>query len=197
MVGRGMGEDCSGNHQSVEAAECEPAERALAQEIGALWSAQRNQAAAVRRTRAELKTLRRDLGQRLHQMKSLLVQTGRGGSWSGYLREHRIPRATADRLVQRHEQALVPVGENRLNEAIPTSIEQEIEAFFQKLRPRLLKVLTTQEAAFDFVCKLVCGLPGVDGDVTDDAALIFRPGKSSFSEASAAATEPVLHIEVE
>jgi hypothetical protein len=192
-----MREDGSaGNGQMADAFRSENAEGVLAQEIAALWSAQRDHAATARRTREELKFLRRNLGERLHQMKALLVQTGRGGRWSGYLREQQIPRASADRLVQRHEQMLVPVGENRLNEAIPTSIEEEIEALFQKLRPTLLKVLTTQEAAFKFICEMVSGLPGVDGDVTDDAVLVFRPAEPASCDAPAAATEPMSHVEV-
>jgi len=184
------------NQQMAEACHDETAEVVLTEEIATLWSAQRDHAAAARRTREELKTLRRDLGQRLHAVKVLLVQTGRGGRWAAYLREQRIPRATANRLVQRHEETLQPVTEKRLSETISPSIEQEIEALFKKLRPQLLKVLTTQEAAFQFVVEMLW-LPGVDGDVTDKGALIYRPGESGSCEAAAADREPLVPVEVE
>jgi hypothetical protein len=44
-------------------------------EIVQLWSAQQDRAAAASKTRDELKALRRDLADRLHAMKTLLVQT--------------------------------------------------------------------------------------------------------------------------
>lgn len=190
-----MGENgVADNQETAEGSQGGAAEEALAYEIAALWSAQRDHAAAVRRTRQELKALRRDLGQRLHAMKSLLAQTGRAGRWASYPREHQIPRATADRLVQRHEDSLTPVHEKRLTGAISLSPEQQAEAYFQELRPRLLKMLTTQEAAFNFVCEMVCGLPGVSGDVTDEAALIFRPAACGSCEAPAVRQEPLVPV---
>jgi hypothetical protein len=187
-------DEFAGNQRTTEASQSDTAEGILAQEIAALWSAQRDHAVAVRRTREELMTLRRDLGHRLHAMKALLAQTGRAGRWAGYLREQRIPRATADRLVQRHEEVHPPVSEKRLGEAL--SVEQEIAAFFQTIRPRLLKVLTTQEAAFNFACEMLW-LPVVDGDVTDEAVHIYRPAKHGSREAADAASEPLVPIGVE
>jgi len=112
-------------------------------------------------------------------MKSLLVQTGRGGSWASCLREHRIPRATADRYVHQHEATMAPIEENRLNEAIPLSTEDVVRTFFDKMLPRLQRALPNQEAVFLFVCELVIGLPGVKGDVTDEGAVIFRPAEDA------------------
>ncbi|MGB6688526.1 MAG: hypothetical protein WBE76_11845 [Terracidiphilus sp.] len=156
-------------------------ESEINQEIGRLWSAQKDRDATARRTREELKALRRSLAEHLHEMKGLLVQTGRGGRWASYLREHRIPRATADRYVNLHESTLASSGEKRLTEAIPTSTEERVHLLFGKLLPRLRSVLTTQEAAFLFVCELICGLPDIQGDVTDSGAEVFRPAEESNS----------------
>jgi len=145
-------------------------------EIIRLWSAQRDQAATVRKTREELKALRCNLAERLHAMKTLLVQTGRGGRWASYLREHRIPRATADRYVQQHELTSAPPEQKRLSEAFIAPTGEDVERLFQKLASQLLRVLTTQGAAFSFVIELLHNVPGVDGDVTDDGVIIFRPG---------------------
>lgn len=144
-------------------------------EITRLWSAQRDQAATARKTRQELKALKRDLAERLHAMKTLLAETGRGGRWASYLREHRIPRATADRYVRQHELTSAPPEQKRLSEAIVAPTDEDVERLFQKLASQLLRVLTTQGAAFSFVIELLHNVPGVDGDVTDDGVIIFRP----------------------
>ncbi len=79
----------------------ETSESEVGTEIARLWTAQRYHAAAARRTREELKALRRSLSERLHEMKTLLVQVGRGGRWATFLRKRHIPRASADRYVMK------------------------------------------------------------------------------------------------
>jgi hypothetical protein len=137
-------------------------ETRLRAEIDSLWSAQKNSKAAVRRNREELKTLRRDLGEKLQTMKSLLVRTGRSGRWAAYLRSHKLPRATADRYVREHEATLLPQS-NRLTEAVSEPSEDDISQFVQKLLPRLRRVLTTNEAVYHFFDELILHLPPVDG----------------------------------
>jgi hypothetical protein len=68
-------------------------------------------------------------------MKSLLVRTGRGGCWSGFLREQNIPGVTADRYVGRHELVLHPETENR-----PTEALSETELIQNLVRSVLAKV---------------------------------------------------------
>ncbi|MGB6686269.1 MAG: hypothetical protein WBE76_00335 [Terracidiphilus sp.] len=140
---------------------CRELEAVVDQEIAQLWSAQRDYAATAGRTRDELKSIRATLAERLHAMKSLLVQTGRGGQWASYLREHRIPRATADRFVLVDVSILAPTKEKRLTEAISASTEEMVHLLFERVLPRLRSILKTQEAVFLFVCELICGLPGI------------------------------------
>ena len=151
------------------------------QQIAHLWSVQKEQAAAARRTKEELKILRRNLAERLHEMKSLLVQSGRGGRWASYLRGHKLPRATADRYVQQHEATLAPAEKKRLSEAFSAPTEEDVHRLFKKLLPNMRRVLTTQEAAFMFVAEMICGLPGILGDVTDAGAQVFRPEEEAIS----------------
>lgn len=162
-------------------AEMDQREAEINAQIAALWSAQKDQAANARRTRDELKAVRAQLGERLHHMKASLVQSGRVGRWASYLRENRIPRATADRYVNRHEATLAPSSEKRLTEAISVPTEQDVYQLVRKLLPQMLRVLTTQEAAFTFVVEMVCGLPGIHGDVTDAGAMVFRPEENLVS----------------
>jgi hypothetical protein len=51
-------------------------------EIATLWTAHQAGKATTKRTKLELKAIRHDLGDRLWEMKSLLVCTGRLGGWS-------------------------------------------------------------------------------------------------------------------
>src|ERR1700728_2115071 len=73
----------------------------LGESITSLWVEHANAKIAARATNEELRALRTKLGAQLSEMKKLLACPGRDGQWSGFLREHNIPRATADRLVAR------------------------------------------------------------------------------------------------
>ena len=160
----------------VEAGETSESE--VSAEIVRLWTAQRDHAAAARQTREDLKALRRTLAERLHEMKALLVQVGRGGRWATFLRENHIPRASADRYVKLHELTLAPPEEKRLTEAISEPTDEDVLRLFRKLLPQMRRVLITQDAAFTFAVELFHGLPRLDFDVIDEGAIIFRPKKA-------------------
>jgi hypothetical protein len=117
-----------------------------------LWDAQKNSKATVRRTRAELKTLRRTLAEKLHTMKAILVRTGRGGGWASYLRSQGLPIASADRYVAEHEATLGSPEEKLLTEEFTLD---EVRKLARKGLPKLCRVLTTQELVFEFIRELV------------------------------------------
>jgi hypothetical protein len=150
-------------------------ESMLAAEIATLWTEHRDSKANVRRTRAELKALRRDLGEKLHQMKSLLVCTGRGGGWASYLRSQKLPLATADRYVQEHEARLSSPTTKLVNEELSEPTPDEIRQFAQKLLPKLCRVLTTQQSVYEFVHELVQHIPAADGRATECGVEVLRP----------------------
>lgn len=147
----------------------------LTGEIKELWSAHQQNKSHMRLTKAELQGIRFVLGEKLYAVKTLLVQCGRGGRWASYLREHNIPRTSADRFVHDQEATLNPKSPNRSTGAFSEPTEAEVVKFVYRLIPRLCRMLTTQQALFDFVCKLLVELPGMDGDVTDRAVEIYRP----------------------
>jgi hypothetical protein len=140
------------------------AEDALSEEIATLWASHTDCRSIVKRTRAELKNLRRTLGQRLHMMKALVVRTGRNGGWATFLRSHSLPRASADRYVCEHELTLHPLAPNRLSEEVPATVEADVRRFVQSLLPRLYKVLSTNEAVYYFLDELVSHLPVIDSN---------------------------------
>jgi hypothetical protein len=86
-------------------------EAKLSAEITVLWATQKDNKATVRRTRAQLKELRLELGAKLHTMKTILARTGRGGGWAAYIRSQKLPLTTVDRYVAQHEAALAPRAE--------------------------------------------------------------------------------------
>jgi hypothetical protein len=149
-------------------------ETALTAEIARLWSIHKDGKAAARRSRAELKTLRQELGQRLHDMKALIARTGRNGGWAAYLRAQRLPLATADRYVSAHEALLNPPADNLLNEELSEPLESEVRNSAQKLLPRLCRLLTTQEAVYHFVHELVGHIPAADYRSTDWGLEVLR-----------------------
>ena len=159
--------------QCFAPAEDRESEAKLSREIIALWTAHQDGKATAKRTRAELKELRRNLGERLRTMKVLLARTGRGGQWGSYLREHRLPRATADRYVRQHEATLNPEPKNLLTEQIPT--EDYVKQFFQRLLPRLRSTLTTYDATFYFVRAMAFELATCNAEFTDTGILVLGP----------------------
>jgi hypothetical protein len=92
---------------AVESAQTEgETEAKLNSEIKSLWSAHQASKVTAKQTKDELKALRLELGRRLHEMKSLLVRTGRSGGWAAYLRSHDLPRASVERYINKHEALL-------------------------------------------------------------------------------------------
>ena len=123
-------------------------------EITTLWSAHQAGRATTKRTKLELEATRHDLGDRLWQMKSLLVCAGRLGGWSAYLRAHQLPRATADRYISQLQASMVPEA-NRLSEAICEPTKEDVHHLVQKLLPKLRRILTTQELVSEFIFQVV------------------------------------------
>ena len=107
-------------------------------------------------------------------MKELLARPGRNGQWSAWLKERAIPRATADRLAQKHERYLHPHA-NCLTESISEPTEDEIEKLFAKVFPKLRRVLRTQQSLYRFVDLLTLSCDGTGRRVTDEGILVVKP----------------------
>jgi len=134
------------------------AEEGLCDEIHDLWSIHNEKDGALRGGRRELKELRAKLGQHLSEYKKLLVRTGRGGKWSKFLRYAEIPKATADRYVSKWELAHSPKTDNLLTEEITASSTETVAALVKKLKPQLLRTLTTPDSISLFLEELATAL---------------------------------------
>ncbi len=139
-------------------------ETLLEEQITELWSSQERKHNSLRRSRAELTTLRNSLAERLHELKHLLARTGRSGKWAEFLRRENIPRATANRYVEKWKQLLDPKPDKRLTEPFPTPSKEEITQMVKKLKLRLEHRLTTPDSVALFMAELAAALqPPVSG----------------------------------
>jgi hypothetical protein len=102
--------------------------------------------------------LRIKLAESLYRYKALMVGSGRSGKWSSFLRDMDMPRATADRYVQRWERSLEPTKANCLTESISAPTEEEVTRMVTRLKPKLLRVLTTKDAVEQFLSVLGASL---------------------------------------
>jgi hypothetical protein len=122
----------------------------LGESITSLWVEHANAKITARATNEELRVLRATLGEQLCRMKEVLAKPGCDGQWSGFLREHNIPRATADRLVGRHLRSLIP-DVNCLTEPVSEPTEEEVRELFSSVWPRLRCTLRSQQSLQLFV----------------------------------------------
>jgi hypothetical protein len=125
-------------------------EQTLEKAITGLWSAHLHAKNTARATKDELHAIRARLGEQLSEMKKLLASPGRDGQWSGFLRNRQIPRATADRLVARHQRSLNPDA-NRLSEPVSESTDEEVQRLFIAVWPRLRRTLKSEKSLQLFV----------------------------------------------
>ena len=121
----------------------------LEEAITNLWSAHVNAKNAARATNEELRALRARLGERLCRMKAVLVKPGCDGQWSGFLREHNIPRATADRLVGRYLRSLNPDA-NCVSEPVSEPTDEDVQKLFVAVWPKLRRTLRSQQSVLLF-----------------------------------------------
>lgn len=151
-----------------------PDEADLTAKISELWRLHADYAASMRSQSQNLRSLRAELGKKLAEMKLVLARPGRNGQWTGWLREHKIPRATADRLVLQHERSLHPES-SCVSEAISEPTEEEIQTLFDKLAPKLRKALPTSASLYRFLDLMTSAFDGVEREVTDKGIVIVNP----------------------
>jgi hypothetical protein len=151
-------------------------------EIGSLWSAHQNAKRTARATKEELRDIRARLGEQLYKTKKLLVSPGRDGQWSGFLREHEIPRATADRLAQRHLQSLNPGDANLPTEATSQSTEEDVRKLFASVWPKLRRTIRTQQSLLQFIDLLASQFES--SEATDREILVLAPPATTICSVS-------------
>lgn len=74
------------------------------------------------------------------------------------MRQENIPRATADRYVEKWKLSKSPKPEKRLTEAFPAPSKEEITQMVKKLTQKLERVLTTPDSIALFMTELAAAL---------------------------------------
>jgi hypothetical protein len=156
-------------------------ESVLTTGVTQLWQVHREFQTSIKHETEKFRALRYELGKLLHQMKELLARPGRNGQWCSWLKEREIPRATADRLVQKYELSLHP-NANRLSESIAEPTEEEIQKLFFKVLPKLRRVLRTPQGLYRFVDLLTLSFDGAGRRVTEDGILVMKPNQNAMSK---------------
>jgi hypothetical protein len=146
----------------------------LREQIANLWSAHLSAKNTARATNEELRALRAKLGEQLSEMKETLASPGREGRWSSFLREHGIPRATADRLVKHHEAALNP-NINCTSEADSEPTDEKVQKLFRSWWPKLCRVLRTPQSRYRFIDLFASHYEC--REVTDRGILFLKPAE--------------------
>jgi hypothetical protein len=157
-------------------------EATLTDQIVELWQEHNVYTASIKHQTQDLLALRTELGKRLAEMKEVLAKPGRSGQWSSWLKERKIPRATADRLVTNYERSLNPNG-NRLSESISEPTEAEIQNLFAKMFPKLRRVLRTPHSVYRFIELLSLSSDGTCRRLTEEGLLLIKPLPQSESDA--------------
>jgi hypothetical protein len=156
-------------------------EIALTDKIVQLWQEHNDYKTSIKHQTQDLRMLRTELGKYLAEMKEMLAKPGRAGQWSSWLKERKIPRATADRLVTNYERSLNPNG-NRLSESISEPTEDEIQKLFAKIFPKLRRVLRTPGSVYRFINLLTLSCDGTERRVTEEGILVMKPSRNGKSE---------------
>jgi len=134
-------------------------EEGLGKRIGDLWFSGWLRRTTMKRNREQWQLIKTELSRDLHRYKQLLVSRGRNSGWAAFLREHEIPKATAERYVKSWEESQSP-NVNRLTETIYPPTAEQIAALVKKTHPKLVKVLTTEDSRTQFVEALAAAFRG-------------------------------------
>jgi len=165
-------------------------EQTLGDEIASLWSAHTEAKNTARATRDELRVIRAKLGEHLHEMKGMLASPGCAGQWSGFLRKHNIPRATADRLVGYYEQSINPDA-NSVTEAISEPTEEEVQKLLTSVWPKLRRTLRSRQSLLLFIDLLTSHCESSEGG-SREITVLAPALPTSCPASSDSVAEPLL-----
>ena len=157
-------------------------ESQLNKQITTLWSDHVRLSSDRKTTVKQLRQIRANLAECLHEMKSILSRPGRLGQWRGWLKQQqRIPRSTADRLVARHAETIGIENGNVLSETSSEPAEQTAERLARGVWLRLRKVLTADESIVGFI-GCIAELSGIRHEWRQEGLVIFKPGSKAEEE---------------
>jgi hypothetical protein len=159
----------------------------LASRIGKLWEVRRAHGDAINGEKARLHRVDGELGELLFHLKLTLAKTGRNGKWTAWLRENKVARASADRLVQRFESTLPGFKSPHESDKEPT--EADILKLSKAVWSRIHRVLTTDEAVVHFIRCIVIA-SGVAHEWREEGFVILHTVPEVVAELSHSTSSP-------
>jgi hypothetical protein len=160
--------------ESTESATALEDEVCLTTEIMQCWDIHMHYQGSLRETNHKAREVREHLGRLLFQLKQVLAKPGRDGRWSSFLKEHGIPRATADRLVTRHRRSPDP-NANRLSEATSEPTAEQVQKVFNSVWLMLRCVLVTPSSIYQFALELASACKDPCLELREEGILVLRP----------------------
>jgi hypothetical protein len=127
-------------------------------QIVRLWNVQKKRTISLRQSRRTLNETKEALCEQLFELKRLLMKPGRDGQWNSFLRRENIPRATADRYVERHRRSLEPEPVRCLTEASTGPTEEAVTEMVNRLKPKLTRFLTSPDSIAQFTREIALAL---------------------------------------
>lgn len=157
----------------------------LGWEIRKLWAVHQQYEADVKVERSKLLEVGSSLGELLYAMKRLLAICGRAGRWSAFLRENRIGRASADRLVSKFA-AAKGLTQELTHRAISEPNDGQISTMAHRTCDRVESKLPSQRSRYMFV-HCMAALLGLEVASTADSMKILNPECASVANGYEAA----------
>src|ERR1035437_2592333 len=123
----------------------------------------------------QAEVLKRDavLGELLYQMKHKLCRLGRGGGWSTWLKQQKIPRSTADRLVLEDAEFYGLTG-GLLHRDIAEPLDGNVCQAAHRTADRLDNMLKSSRSRMNFV-KVLADLFGLKVDWEGEGVRLSIP----------------------
>jgi hypothetical protein len=143
----------------------------------------------------QAEVLKRDavLGELLYQMKHKLCRLGRGGGWSTWLKQQKIPRSTADRLVLEHAEFYGLTGE-LLHRDIAEPLDGNVCQAAHRTADRLDNMLKSSRSRMNFV-KVLADLFGLKVDWEGEGVRLSIPPPVDDDNPENYVVPPVIEVQ--
>jgi hypothetical protein len=158
-------------------------------EIAQLWGIRSVYTGTIKTEMKHQRAVDNTLGKLLYSMKAVLASPGRLGKWSAWLKERRIPRATADRMCARYADAYhLNADPSCLTEATkPEPTELQMGKLVTAVVAKCEKVLSSRWSRYTFI-KLVTHRLGLTCE--------YRHGTFTIRDPDVPIEEPEIAVNV-
>ena len=172
---------------------CPVSDEFVAGEIVSRWS-HREQARKLKdHHESEMLEFDAVLAELLYRMKQKLSRLGRNGQWSLWLRQQRIQRSTADRLVAQYAESYGLTDELRHREIIEP-LQGNVCLAASRVRKRLKNMLNSPRSRMEFV-KVLADLFGLTVEWEGEGVRLSIPPSVDEDNPADCVVPPVIEVQ--